>query len=106
MRVKALRYYYHDRIEHHPGEEFDMDDRNLSEVNILCAIGTLEKVAMVAQPQAAAAKPVTKVMEQEPEQASEQAPEQPVAKVMTTEEEGSLTQPKRYYRRRDMRSEK
>ncbi len=44
MRVKALKYYYADKQEHHPGEEFEMDDRQSAEVNLLCAIGTLEKV--------------------------------------------------------------
>ena len=94
MRVKALKYYYHDKQEHHPGEEFEMDDRMESEVNILCCIGTLEKVVGAPQPAIQ-----TRVMEAEPEQKEE--PEE------TTEEpEADGTKRKRFYRRRDLTAEK
>ncbi len=44
MRVRALKYYYVDRQEHHAGEEFEMDDRQEAAVDILCKLGTLERV--------------------------------------------------------------
>jgi hypothetical protein len=91
MRVRALKYYYHDKTEHQVGDEFEMDDRQVSDINILCLIGTLEKIVGEAH-----AKPAP-------------TPE-PVARAMEPEVESTADEPetatRKYYRRRDMRAEK
>jgi len=88
MRVRALKYYYHDKTEHQVGDEFEMDDRQMNEVNILCVIGTLEKIAPAQKPTTTL---IARVME-------------PV--VAQKEEEPETATTRKYYRRRDMRAEK
>lgn len=102
MRVKAPKYYYVDKQEHHPGEEFEMDDRQSSEINLLCAIGTLEKVSSGAEkPQLRPQVLQTRSLQSEEEQPKPAVP-------MTTENTGDAlaSDRRRYYRRRDMTPEK
>lgn len=111
MRVKALKYYYADKQEHHPGEEFEMDDRQSAEINLLCTIGTLEKVSSGAEkPNLSSQTVQTRSLQSEEPQSEEPQQQSSPVEPMTTENTSGLvptpTDRKRYYRRRDMTPEK
>jgi hypothetical protein len=114
MRVRVLqKAFYYDRRMYEIGEELDMDDREDGNVDILAKIGQLEVVeptkrsgagyrtaAMKVQSEARQAQP-------EPEYQADEA--QSTAVGPMTAEGNPLVEgnePKKYYRRRDMRAEK
>jgi hypothetical protein len=102
MRVRAVQKIYYGRRDRHPGDTYDMDDREESEAKILAAIGKIEILGPEAKKPAPAVEYRTAALEPEP------APAAAEAKPMTTtEDDEALTSgTKRYYRRRDMRAEK
>ena len=91
VKVRALKKYYVDRIEHPPGDVFDVDLIE-SDINILCTIGTLE---MIERPASNVAGYIPKIVEPEP----------PPAQAMTTENTEPLER-RKYYRHRKLESEK
>jgi hypothetical protein len=115
MRVRVLqKAYYYDRRMYEIGEELDMDDREDGNVAVLATLGQLEIVeptkrsgvgyrtaAMKAQPEA-------KQVEPEPEQQQAEDEQSTAVGPMTAEGNPLVegNEPKKYYRRRDMRAEK
>lgn len=99
MRVKAKEKIYYARREYQAGEEFDMDDRESVDINILCVTGKIEKVQTDTPKPTQAPKYETRTVQPEPPAAE---PEQKPPQVMGTENT-PLT--RRYYRRRDMQAD-
>jgi len=118
MKVRAITKMYYGRRDRLPGEVYEMDEREHSEVNVLVALGKLELVKdeekmpvpyMGIDYEKEIAFEETKTESIEPEKAEEpqEEPEPPSSseeKPVTAID--SLTRPKRSYRRRDMRAEK
>jgi hypothetical protein len=97
MKVRALKKYYYDKREYEAGEEFEIDDRQYTDINILIALGTIEKTD---QPQSV--KSLTTTYETRTIEAEKSEPG-----PMTTESAGALTGgQRRRYMRRDMTPEK
>jgi hypothetical protein len=96
MRVRAKQKIYYDKKDRHPGDTYDMDDREESEAKVLVALGKIEIVAKEAKKPEAAAPPryIAAAMVPEEEQDS------------TTTDSVDAGERKRFYRRRDMRVEK
>jgi len=121
MKVRAITKMYYGRRDRLPGEVYEMDEREHSEVNVLVALGKLELVkdeekmpvpymGIDYDPrEKEIAFEETKTESIEPEKAEEpqeepEPPSSPEEKPVTAID--SLTRPKRSYRRRDMRAEK
>jgi hypothetical protein len=102
MRVKALQHMYYDKKDRAVGEEYDMDDREYSEANILSALGKIEILKSTAIPKETVA--VTPRTYQTAAMKSEE-PEKALAQPMTTESSESLVPQRRQYRRRDLKAE-
>ena len=95
MRVKALQKMYYNRREMLPGDEYDMDDREEQSARLLVTLG---KIEMVNAPKSDVGRPVAMTAPK-----AEEKPLPAPADPMTTEEVPFST--RRYYRRRDMKSE-
>ena len=111
MRVKALQKMYYNRRDMMPGEEYEMDDRESGEVNILVALGKIElvKEEPKEQPKPAAPAYRTKQMtaaDSENPPSEDPPPRTGPAQVMTTDNSGLMGPEKRTYRRRDMKAER
>jgi ribosomal 50S subunit-recycling heat shock protein len=92
MRVKALEKLYYDRRDVHPGDEYEMDDRESNEIKILEALGKI-KVLGPAKP--------------EPEPAAEPEPVNiEESEEQVDENELHISRSHGRYRRKDLRSEK
>lgn len=104
MRVKAKEKMYYAGREYKPGEEYEMDDREHQDAHILTILGKIEKVenAPKATPPARSSQTYrTAAVQPEPET------EAPEATAKAEEEERGTEEGtrRRYYRRRDLRSE-
>jgi hypothetical protein len=112
--VVAKEKIYYGGRDRHPGEVFQMDDRQEIDINIMTVLGKIEKVKSAAPYRDKAMRPAPPPAKEEappevPPQASQEPPPDP-PKVMTTEGNpltGSESPAsKRFYRRRDMRSDR
>jgi len=116
MRVRVLQKpYYYDRRMWEVGEELDMDDREDGNVDILAKIGQLEVVTPTAR--SGPGYKIAAMKAQQPQPAG--MPRHPVAQEGEEKESTAVEpmtaegdplaeggEPKKYYRRRDMRAEK
>src|SRR4051794_28487646 len=103
MRVKAIQKMYYNRRDMLPGEEYDMDDREQSEANILFVLG---KIEIISRPQQTlpTAQRVSQAPQEEPQQQSE--PHHQTDLAMTTETFNSDPPKAPRYRRRDLRAQR
>jgi hypothetical protein len=101
MRVRALMPMYYSRRMYAAGDNYEMDDREENEAKILQALGKIEILKPTASAVTAAPTYQSAALTVESE-AAEPAPAEP----MTTENAELGLEPKRSYRRRDMRAEK
>lgn len=99
MRVKALQSMYYGKRMRAVDEEYDMDDREGSEANILAALGKIE----ILKPKLEAR--VMKAEAPQPVQQAEEPKSTPV-QPMGTESADALTGNRRVYRRRDLKAER
>ena len=97
MKVRAIERYYYSRREYQPGEIVDVDDREEGSINILCALGKLERVKDESSKRPENKPEVTKIEETIKDDYVSQA-------IKVEDEEDSPR--RRTYRRRDMRAEK
>jgi hypothetical protein len=104
MRVRAIEKTYYNGQDRMPGDEFEMDDREAVDINILTVLGKIERINDPKAEDHRARAPTTY-------QTTAAQPEpKPRAKEDETEaggKEGETQGPerRRYYRRSDMRPE-
>jgi hypothetical protein len=103
MQVKAIQKVYYAGRDRNPGEVFEMDDRQYTDINILCVLGKIEKVATATAKPTRTYQTADLSAQKEPQEPVEKPKETGVPKVMTTE--SGLPTGRRYYRRRDMKAE-
>jgi hypothetical protein len=103
MKVRALKYYYYDKVGYDAGAIIEMDDRMSAQIDLLCALGVLEKVEGELPPPPPP-KPALKPL-------AEPAPEVETRDLAAEDEgepeyEGVGIERRRVYRRRDLRPQK
>ena len=112
MRVKAIESMYYNRRQYKPGEEYEMDDREAQEANLLVLLGKIELVKKDATKAAATKAAKTEwpipIAPQHHTTAVEPEPKPPAEEGTPAEgEEGGEEEKvrRKYYRRRDLRAE-
>lgn len=102
MKVRALVKSYYNRRDVQAGEEYEMDDRERGEANILVALGKIEILEGVTM-----AKPIMRQQLMTRAEEPEQQAEEPTKLVGPMTTDSALVPPgRRTYRRRDMKAEK
>jgi hypothetical protein len=97
MKVKALQKIYYAGQDRNPGDEFEMDDRESVNINILTVLGKIEQVAVAKAAPTALTYQTRAIKAEQPEEKKEEP------NVMTVADFPSTS--RRVYRRRDMKSE-
>jgi hypothetical protein len=102
MRVRAIEKIYYGGRDRRPGDEYEMDDREDVQINVLCLLGKIERTKSADPPK----RPREEERPQKPSEPEKPPePEKSTATSPMTTGSGLSENPRRY-KRRDMRAER
>lgn len=105
MRVKALAKTYYNKQDRFPGDEYDVDERELTQLKALEACGIIQILKEEPQKPRGYRTAAVKPQDEPPPPWGEEPKQDNPGQVMTTEGSGLVSGPRRRYLRRDMKAE-